>query len=72
MAQGLLKPNSGRARAAAEARDSASAGGIVVAGTYRGKQLAWIKKNGVYNWPVKVRSRWQFCRFREEVSNVLS
>ena len=53
MAQRLLKPKSGKARAAEEARVRASAGGIVVAGTYRGKQLAWIEKNGVYNYPVK-------------------
>ena len=53
MAQRLLKPKSGRARAAAEARVNASSGGIVVAGTYRVKQLVWIEKNGVYNYPVK-------------------
>lgn len=27
--------------------------GAVIVGTYKGKQLAWIKRHGVYNYPVK-------------------
>ena len=27
--------------------------GIVIVGTYKDKQLAWIKKHGVYNYPIK-------------------
>ena len=27
--------------------------GIVLVGTYKDKQLAWIKKHGVYNYPIK-------------------
>ena len=55
MAQKLLKakgkrltPGGTRSRASASENES-----IVLVGTYRDKQLAWIKKNGVYNYPVK-------------------
>lgn len=27
--------------------------GIVVVGNYKARQLAWIRENGVYNWPVR-------------------
>jgi len=34
-------------------KQKSSSGGVVLVGTYKEKQLAWIKKNGVYNYPVK-------------------
>lgn len=34
-------------------KDGVEKCGIVLVGTYKEKQLAWIKKNGVYNYPVK-------------------
>lgn len=36
--------------AAAAARDESA--GVALVGTYRARQLAWIKREGVYNWPV--------------------
>lgn len=39
-----------RKMAAAAARDESA--GVALVGTYRARQLAWIKREGVYNWPV--------------------
>ena len=36
---------------ASTARDAAA--GIALVGTYRARQLAWMAREGVYNWPVK-------------------
>lgn len=33
------------------ARDAAA--GVALVGTYRARQLAWMAREGVYNWPVK-------------------
>lgn len=53
----LLKPKKkavrGGPRFCASASDDND---IVLVGTYREKQLAWIKQNGVYNWPLDVPS----------------
>ena len=40
-------------RKAALQMGSAVASEIVVVGNYKTRQLDWIKKNGVYNWPVR-------------------
>lgn len=40
-------------RKVAPKKDSATAADIVVVGNYKTRQLDWIKKNGVYNWPVR-------------------
>jgi len=34
-------------------KDAVAETSIVLVGTYKEKQLAWIKKNGIYNFPVK-------------------
>ncbi len=40
-------------RKVAPKKDSATASDVVVVGNYKTGQLEWIKKNGVYNWPVR-------------------
>ena len=40
-------------RKVAPKKDSAAASDVVVVGNYKTGQLEWIKKNGVYNWPVR-------------------
>jgi len=50
MAQKLLKTKKTKI---APKRDAVKETSIVLVGTYKEKQLAWIKKNGVYNYPVK-------------------
>lgn len=40
-------------RKVASNKDSPTASDIVVVGNYKTRQLDWIKKNGVYNWPVR-------------------
>ena len=63
MAQRLLKRKphkvtSGRARSPSAppptrgSRTRATASAVLV-GTYKAKQLAWIKRHGIYNYPVK-------------------
>lgn len=51
MPQKLLKSKP-RKTVAMKAADDKQ-GGIVVVGNYKERQLAWIEKNGVYNWPVR-------------------
>jgi len=50
MAQKLLKTKKTKI---APKKDAVKETSIVLVGTYKEKQLAWIKKNGVYNYPVK-------------------
>ena len=51
MAQKLLKGKSRKVAAKKEAADRVA--DVVLVGTYKEKQLAWIKKHGVYNYPVR-------------------
>ena len=56
MAEKLLKTKGKGRVSAGGARSVASAAGldgIVVVGNYKSGQLAWIRKHGVYNWPVR-------------------
>ena len=53
MAQKLLKAGGKRKVAAKRLVKKTEDGSVVLVGTYREKQLDWIKKNGVYNYPVK-------------------
>lgn len=42
--------------------------GVVLVGTYKAKQLAWIKKYGIYNYPVKDEDEFTpeaFAKFKE-------
>ena len=48
-----LKPKKGGINTKSEAKASAVPRSIVLVGTYKEKQLAWIKKRGVYNYPVR-------------------
>ena len=51
-------------------------GSIVVIGNYKERQLAWIEKNGVYNWPVReeddghelvnVKELWLYANVKSE------
>lgn len=50
MAEKLLKAKKTRL---ALRNDATEGAGIVLVGTYREKQLAWITRHGVYNYPVK-------------------
>lgn len=52
MADRLLKPKS-KKMGPVKPAGSSDAGSITLVGTYKEKQLAWIRKNGVYNYPVK-------------------
>ncbi len=51
MAQKLLKRKP-RKVAPGRSRSSATTSAVLV-GTYKAKQLAWIKRHGIYNYPVK-------------------
>ena len=49
-------------------KDSATTSDIVVVGNYKTRQLDWIKKNGVYNYPVREGDEFtpeSFARIRE-------
>ena len=48
-----LKPKNRGINTKSEAKASAVPRSIVLVGTYKEKQLAWIKKRGVYNYPVR-------------------
>lgn len=50
MEQKLLKAKKTKI---APKKDAVAETSIVLVGTYKEKQLAWIKKNGIYNYPVK-------------------
>jgi len=50
MAEKPLKP---KQKKIAQQKEAIPDNGIVLVGTYKDKQLAWIKNNGVYNYPVK-------------------
>jgi len=50
MAQKLLKTKKAKIT---PKKDEVAETSIVIVGTYKERQLAWIKKNGVYNYPVK-------------------
>ena len=52
MARKLLKASGKRKIAAKRAVMEIEKSSVVLVGTYREKQLAWIKANGIYNWPV--------------------
>lgn len=52
MAQKLLKTG-GKRKVATKKPDDGRPSGMVVVGNYKTGQLDWIKKNGVYNWPVR-------------------
>ena len=55
-------------RKIAPKKDSATASDIVVVGNYKTRQLDWIKKNGVYNYPVRDGDEFtpeQFAKIRE-------
>ena len=56
MAQKLLKAGGKRKVAARRPAKKTEDGSVVLVGTYREKQLDWIKKNGVYNYPLTVPS----------------
>ena len=49
MAQKLLKAKKSKV---APRKDAGADEGVVLVGTYKEKQLAWIRKNKVYNYPV--------------------
>ena len=65
-------------RKVAPKKDSATASDIVVVGNYKTRQLEWIKKNGVYNYPVregdeftpesfaKIRELWLYANVKSE------
>lgn len=65
-------------RKVAAKKDSATASDIVVVGNYKTRQLEWIKKNGVYNYPVregdeftpesfaKIRELWLYANVKSE------
>ena len=53
MAQKLLKAGRKRKTAAKRSAKKTEDGSVVLVGTYREKQLDWVKKNGVCNYPVK-------------------
>ena len=53
MAQKLLRTVGGKRKVAAKGAVASKPSGIVVVGNYKTGQLDWIKKNGVYNWPVR-------------------
>jgi len=50
MAQKLLKAKKAKI---APKKDAVKETSIVLVGTYKERQLAWIRKNGVYNYPVR-------------------
>jgi len=50
MAQKLLKAKTTKI---APRKDASVESSVVLVGTYRDRQLAWIRENGVYNYPVK-------------------
>ena len=56
MAQKLLKAGGKRKVAARRPAKKTEGGSVVLVGTYREKQLDWIKKSGVYNYPLTVPS----------------
>ena len=49
MAQKLLRTKKSKI---APKKDAVADVGVVLVGTYREKQLAWIRKNSVYNYPI--------------------
>lgn len=65
-------------RKVAPKKDSVTASDIVVVGNYKTRQLGWIKKNGVYNYPVregdeftpesfaKIRELWLYANVKSE------
>ena len=65
-------------RKVAPKKDSATESDIVVVGNYKTRQLEWIKKNGVYNYPVregdeftpesfaKIRELWLYANVKSE------
>ena len=56
MAQKLFKTDGKRKVAAKRLAKKTEDGSVVLVGTYREKQLDWIKKSGVYNYPLTVSS----------------
>ena len=56
MAQKLLKAGGKRKVAAKRPAKKTEDGSVVLVGTYHENQLGWIKKNGVYNYPLTVPS----------------
>ena len=55
-------------RKVAPKTDTAVASEFVVVGNYKTRQLDWIKKNGVYNYPVREGDEFtpeQFARINE-------
>ena len=65
-------------RKVAPKKDAATGSDIVVVGNYKARQLDWIKKNGVYNYPVregdeftpesfaKIRELWLYANVKSE------
>ena len=65
-------------RKVAPKKDAAATSDIVVVGNYKARQLDWIKKNGVYNYPVregdeftpesfaKIRELWLYANVKSE------
>ena len=49
MAQKLLRAKKSKI---APKKDAVADVGVVLVGTYKEKQLAWIRKNNVYNYPI--------------------
>lgn len=52
MAEKLLRLKSPKAKTAKKTIVVSDGGHVVIVGTYRTGQLDWIKKNGIYNYPV--------------------
>ena len=55
-------------RKVAPKKDAAATSDIVVVGNYKTRQLEWIKKNGVYNYPVREGDEFtpeSFAKIRE-------
>lgn len=54
MAKTLKAQKTGiKTRSAAAAEKRGAERKVVLVGTYKAKQLNWIKRHGVYNYPVK-------------------
>ena len=67
MARKLLKAG-GKRKISAKKSVGEKPSGIVVVGNYKTRQLDWIRKNGVYNWPVREGDEFtpeQFARINE-------
>ncbi len=64
----MKKRKAKKGKVAAKSEDVAAARGVVLVATYKERQLAWIRKNSVYNYPAKVGDEFDadaFANIRE-------